>query len=249
MHTLSYSYSGSKDRINLNSNLSDMDINYAAHAVGYQVTLLAGLTFEGNYARTALNEDEVLMQQYAAGVYFRVGAMQFGISGSQAKTLQLKDVVVLSRNFKDEMKFIQNAVNYYADVQWSDRFLTALRSTYYSYDENLDNYNALLTTQVFLQQGSGAFASEVQAQLRNSVELSLVYLWGDKWLFEVAAGTSQESLSPSDSFNEASVGVEYEISGEATTYKLSYGISVTKNRSGEDGDVTTAHLVSLGARF
>lgn len=247
MNMLSYSYSNALTRASLNPNLSDFDISYDSHSLGYQLSLPAGLVLDADYSRTTLNKDEALTEQYSGGAYFRAGSFQFGYSHSQSKTSQQKDLIVLTRNFKDEMKFIQTADSYHVDFQWSDSLLTILKYTYYSYNENLDNFNALLTTQAFLNKGSASVANEVQTQMRYSADFNIVYMADYNWLFNLAVGTSQESLSPSDHFNEARMGAEYEMFAGQTSYKFFYNISGSKNRN--EDYVETSHFAGIGIDF
>ena len=248
LQSLNYNYSNSLTVVNLNPALSDFSIGYDLQDLAYNLNY-AGFTLDLNYSLTQLNKDEAMIQQYSAGLYYKFGIVQVGFNSSTAKTTQVKDFIILSRNYKDDVKFIQKAATYYIDAQWTETFLTSLKSTYNAYDENLDNYKTLLTTQVALNRAGGSVANEVQSQLRNSAELNMVYVLDQNWLFELAFGTSQLYLAPMDRANDARLGVEYDFSYFDVDYKLFYSLTASKSESDTGSSTSTSHYAGLGVEF
>lgn len=247
LQSLGYNYSFSHSVANLNPNLSDFTIESVTHDLSYQINFPSWLKLDFNGSQTKYNQDEAQTLQYSAGAYIKFLGVQFGFSSSTSKTEQLQDIIILNRNYKDETHFQQKSATYYMDIQWSENLLATLKYTYYAYDENLNAFNNIGTTQVFLNRAGPSFVNEVQTQLKNATELDLAYTLDDNWLLQFGGGQTQDYLYPSDRTSEAHLGFDYEVDANDVTYKFFYTVNGTKNLG--DTSVSYSHFFGLGIEF
>lgn len=215
-----YDFSGSVANVNLNSALADFEIKGVTQQMGYDISINEIFTLSLKYANTAFNTDEAKQNLISAGIYYQLGNFQVGYAGSNTDTYQVRDVAILGTNYTDSIKFNRKSTSYYLSVNWTKGFMTSINYTQYTYDKNLDNSYALLTTVAFLNRGSGSVANEIGSQLKNSFDLNMSFVLGKNWLLTAGLGSAQEYLNPGAKSNNVSFGADYEINGSEASYRI-----------------------------
>lgn len=241
-HYLQYGYSNSKSVVNLNSNLADFEFNDISHDLNYSSTFYEKLTVSLGYSYTNLNKSQAKVEQNYVGLYYQFDSFQIGASTSKSTTQQLDDLIILNQNYKNQAQYKTNSNTFYLDYQIIPSLIVRLSTTQYSYTENLDNFNTLLTGQVFLQRGSAALANEIQAQIKSSSTLGLTYTINDYWLLDTAISQSQDYLSPQEKTNTGQITLNFEdVLSDESTYSIFGSIYSSKSDSS-----STSHSGSLG---
>lgn len=242
---LAYDFSDSVATVNLNSALSDFEIISITHRLGYDVTINEDLTFAFKIGRTTFNSDEARQDVFSGGLYYQLWGFQIGYVASNTDTYQVRPVVILSTDYTDSIRYNRKSGSYYLSYNWTKNFSTSVNYTQYQYDKNLDNSYALLSTQPFLNRGGSAVANDVGSQLKNSLDLNLTYLLTPRLLLNFGIGTAQEYLSPSAKSNDASLGLDYEI----TIYDFNYRVFGILNVSKAEGVEGTSNSGQVGIGF
>lgn len=227
-HSFLYDFSNSVTEINLNSALADFEIKEMTHRLGYDLTAWDALTLSLKYSVTNFNTDEARQKTGSIGLYYQFGDLQLGGVASSALTYQVQQVVILGTDYTDEIYFNRNSSSVYLSYAWTKNLVTAINYTQYSYDKNLDNRYALLTTQPFLNRGAGAVANEIGSQLKNSFDFDIALFLSRNWLMNIGVGSAQEYLSPSAKSNNISLGIEYEKALESVAYRIFGMLDVAK---------------------
>lgn len=249
-HYLNYSYSNEKTRVNLNPAVNDFDITASTHDLSYSLFILEHLTLTGQYSYTQHNNSEALTTQYSGSLYYQFTSLQLGIISSTSQSKQNKDVIILNQNVRDQIKFYQKSITYYIDYQWSDYFLTKLSHTAHRYDENLNNYNTLLTGTVFLERAGPSMAYEVQSQIEYSTDLDLLYSINDNWSVDLGLAQSKDQISPYTHVNSASLNLRYEAQIKPlSTQKYSVEGTVYYSKADDDSAAGTSAALGIGYSF
>ncbi len=220
MNNWQYDYSGSVANVNLNSALSDFEIKTQSHELSYDMNFYETLTLSLKAMLKTYNVDEARQSLFSIGTYYQLGDFQVGLVGTTADTNQIQDVEILGTNYRDDIKFNRRSSSYYVSYSFTKSLMASLNYTQYTYDKNLDNSYALLTTIPFLNRGTAAVANEISSQLKNSFDLTTSFIAGGGWLLTFGVGQSQEALSPAAKSNNVSVGADYELVRPEARYRV-----------------------------
>lgn len=230
---LAYDFTDSVATVNLNQTLRDFKITSSTHRLGYDVTFSEDLTLSFKVGRTTFNSDEARQDVFSGGFYYQLGDLQFGYVASNTNTYQVRQVVILSTDYTDDIRYNRKSGSYYLGYSWTRDFSASLNYTQYQYDKNLDNSYALLTTLPFLNRGGGAVANDIGSQLKKSLDLNLTYFLTRRLLLTLGIGTAQEYLSPGARSNDISFGLDYEISVYDINYRVFGLLDVAKTEDVE----------------
>lgn len=237
---LQYSYSNSKSVINLNANLSDFEIVTNAHDLNYSISFYEKLTLAAGYSILDYNEKEAVSQQSSVGLYAQLGKLQLGFVLGSSQSKQLKEVNILNRDVKDQIKFNQKWAQYYLDYQFIDDLLIKLTGTYYSYDEDLNSAYTTLSSILLLDRAGPSMAYETQQQIKNSASLGMVYSLNENWLLEATMSRSQDYLVPEALTSGVEMNLTYEnyFADDEASYKLYLGASSFRTEGVEGTEST-----------
>lgn len=244
---LAYDFSDSVATVNLNSALSDFEIISVTHRLSYDVTFSEDFTFVFKYGRTTFNSDEARQDVFAGGFYYQLGDLQIGYVASNTDTYQVQPVAILGTDYTDNIRYNRKSGSYYLGYNWTKDFSISVNYTQYQYDKNLDNSYTLLTTQPFLVRGGSAVANDVGSQLKNSLDLNLTYFLTRRLLLSFGIGTAQEYLSPGAKSNDASLGLDYEITIYDFNYRVFGMLNVAKTENVEG--TSNSGQVGIGFSF
>lgn len=249
-HYLNYNYSSSKNQVNLNPAANDFDITATTHDLSYSLFIFEHLTLGGQYSLTQHNNSEALTTQYSGSLYYQFTSLQLGIISSTSQSKENKDVIVLNQNIRDQIKFNQKSITYYVDYQWSDSILTKLSHTTHHYDENLNSFNTLLTSTVFLDRAGPSMAYEVQSQIEYSTDFDLLYSFNDNWSSDLGLSQSKDQISPYTHVNAASVNVRYEAQLKPlSTQKYSVDGTIYYSKADDDSAAAVSAAFGIGYSF
>ncbi|MBY0554540.1 hypothetical protein K2P97_08425 [bacterium] len=209
-HYLQYGYSNTKTVVNLNSNLADFEFNDPSHNLNYNLLFFEKLSVSFGYGYTNLNNSQAQVEQNYISLYYQFESWQFGASFSKSTTKQLSDIIIINQNYKNQAQYNTNSNTLYLDYQVNQDLIVKLSTTQYSFTENLENFNTLLTAQAFLQRGSAAIANEIQGQIKSSNLIGLTYSINDYWLIDASASQSQDLLNPQEKTNTGQITLNFE---------------------------------------
>ena len=247
IHSFSYAYNREQTRLNLNSNLTDFEISSTSHGFEYGVSFRESLQLNLGYSRRVFSDQQALQNTASLGLAYSFLSWQIGISGAKSQTYQNKEVILLNRDYRDEIKFNRDMTSYFVAFDPMDNLNVFLSYTYYTYDENLENMYTLLTTVAFLNRNTSSMASEISAQINKSYDFGINYTWNDQWLTNLAYTLSDESLSPQSRTETVSVGAEYETFYNDLDLRLlgSLSSSKTEGASERQGSLSVGAALSF----
>lgn len=234
LHRFSYSYGREKSKVSLNNNFSDFEIDSIAHGFDYGLVYQNSLQLSLGVSRRNFNNQEAIQNSASASLAYAFSRVQIGISGTNSLTYQNQDVVLLTRNFKDDIKFNRAMISYFIDAELTDSLNLFLSYTNYSYDENLDNMYALLTTTAFLNRNTASMASEAGAQLKKSYDLGFNYALNDSWLVNISYTAANELLSPQSLTETISAGADFDTYFDDFDLRFFGSVSSSKTEGSEE---------------
>lgn len=248
---LKYSFSNALDIINLNSNLSDFEISSITHSLSYEATLFETLTASLKYNSTKFNVDEAAQTLSSMGLYYQLGDFQIGATTSNSDTYEVKDalvkVLLVTRNYKDEIKFNQKGNSYFLNARWTKNFMTSVNYSIFTYDKNLNTSYAFLTTIPFLNGAGGAVVGEIAGLIKNSTDFNMSLLVNEVWLFNLGLGTAVDYLDPSTKTNNANLGVDYEFEYNSIYYRV-FGLA-DFSKSADSNDTSNSSQIGVSLNF
>lgn len=246
-HYLQYGYSNTKSAVNLNSNLADFEFNDSSHDLNYSLLFFEKLSVSLGYGFTNLNNSQSQIEQNYISLYYQFESWQLGVSSSRSTTKQLADIIIVNQNYKNQAQYNTNSNTLYLDYQINQDLIIKFSTTQYSFTENLENFNTLLTAQLFLQRGSAAIANEIQGQVKSSNLLGLTYSINDYWLIDTSVSQSQDLLNPQEKTNTGQITLNFEDTLlQDSTYSIFGSVYSSKSDS---SSASYSGSVGLGVSF
>ena len=211
--------------------LTESQTKTTDYGINSGLTLFDMVSVSYDYTQESVNENAVYSKEYTISPSVRLGHFSFSYSYSQKKVFQNKPYLILTKDFKEDIAFIQNSDRGTIGYRFSDVINLSISHTRFSYDKNMESAYTLLSGPILATNNGTDMLSQIYSLLDSSTELAGVYTVFDKADLEVSIGQTIDFYTPKSASSDIRIGTLIYQNDHFT-----WGVGVTSTRS--DSSIT-----------
>ena len=159
-----------------------------------------------DYSSESVNENAVYSKEYTVSPSLHLGNFTFSYSYNQKKVFQNKPYLILTKDFKSDLEFVQTSDHGSMGYKFSEDFRLSISHTRFGYDKNMESAYTLLSGPILATNNGTDMLSQIYSLLDSSTELAGTYTVFDKADLEFSIGQTIDFYNPKAASSDFRIG-------------------------------------------